>query len=98
MIVGKTETSVHHPTEVKWALWAKAYQSEEIIRKSEWTSITGDFWKIPHDNRVTFYFLAPLSDPTNLIKVRTFLLHFRKIEGTTMETGRRMPDFTTNFE
>ena len=58
---------------------------EEIIRKSEWTSITGGFWKIPHDNRVTFCFLAPLSDPTILIKVRNFLLHFHKIEGTTME-------------
>ena len=58
---------------------------EEIIRMSEWTSITGDLWKIPHDNRVTFCFLAPLSDPTILIQVRNFLLHFHKIEGSTME-------------
>lgn len=57
---------------------------EEEIRTSEWTSVTGEFWRIPHDNRVTFCFLAALCDPTILIKVRNFLLHFHKLEGTTL--------------
>jgi hypothetical protein len=60
---------------------------EEAIRKSEWTSITGGCWRIPHDNRVTFCFLAPLSDSTILIKVRNFLLHFHRPEESEMQRG-----------
>ena len=53
---------------------------EVVARNGEWTSITGDCWKIPNDNRVSFCF-PPWSDPKTLIQVRSFLLHFHKPEG-----------------
>lgn len=53
---------------------------EKIARDIEWTSITGDCWKIPNDNRITFCFLAPSSDPKTLVRVRNFLFHFHKSE------------------
>lgn len=59
----------------------------KVARKSDWTSITGHCWMVPHDNRVTFCFLAPLSDSTILSKVRNFLLYFHKPEETEMQRG-----------
>lgn len=53
---------------------------EAFIRADEWTSITGIIWKIPNDNRVSFCFLAPWSDPQTLVQVRNFLFHFHKSE------------------
>jgi hypothetical protein len=52
--------------------------SHTIERDSEWTSIMGNCWKIPNDNRVSFCFLAPWSDPNTLVQVRNFLFHFHK--------------------
>jgi hypothetical protein len=51
---------------------------DEVARKFEWTSITGNCWKIPQDNRVTLSFLGYISDAATLVQVRNFLLHFHK--------------------
>ncbi|KAH7304366.1 hypothetical protein BKA65DRAFT_206366 [Rhexocercosporidium sp. MPI-PUGE-AT-0058] len=61
---------------------------DEVIRNSEWTAITADCWKIPHDNRVSFCFLSPASDPTILIKVRNFLSLFHRPEDTEIMKGK----------
>lgn len=59
---------------------------EIIARDGEWTSITGDCWKIPNDNRVSFCF-PPWVDPKTLIQVRNFLLHYHKPKGNGHPKG-----------
>lgn len=61
---------------------------EEAIRSSEWTSLTVDCWKIPHDNRVSFCFLSPVSDPTILIKVQNFLSLFHRPDDSEIRKGK----------
>jgi len=51
---------------------------EALAWDIEWTSITGDCWKIPNDNRVSFCFLAAGSETKQLFQVRNFLFHFHK--------------------
>jgi len=36
--------------------------AEDAIRSTEWTSVVGECWKIPHDNRINFCFRAGMSD------------------------------------
>ncbi|CZR54582.1 uncharacterized protein PAC_04466 [Phialocephala subalpina] len=60
---------------------------EAIARDLAWTSITGECWKIPNDNRVTFCFLAPGSDTKTLVRVRNFLFHFHKPKSKEVAKG-----------
>jgi len=60
---------------------------ESIARDSEWTSIIGNCWKIPNDNRVSFCFLAPASDPKTLVQIRNFLFHFHKSDTQRLSRG-----------
>lgn len=56
----------------------------EIARSVEWTTIIGDCWRIPHDNRVTLCFPGLLEDTTSLIQVRNFLSHFHRSRSSSL--------------
>jgi hypothetical protein len=60
---------------------------EAISHALEWTSITGHCWKIPNDNRVSFCFLAPLSDEKTLVQVRKFLFDYHKSDSNGPPKG-----------
>jgi hypothetical protein len=51
---------------------------EDAARRSEWVSLAGECWRIPHDNRVNLCFLAPLTDIITPVRVRNFLIHFHR--------------------
>jgi hypothetical protein len=60
---------------------------ETISHALEWTSITGHCWKIPNDNRVSFCFLAPLSDEKTLVQVRKFLFDYHNSDSNGPPKG-----------
>jgi hypothetical protein len=60
-----------------------------VAREIEWTSLVGDFWKIPHDNRLNFCFRAPPpDDEETLVHVRNFLYHFHRQEYSRFPNGK----------
>jgi hypothetical protein len=61
--------------------------AEDAIRNIEWTSVIGDCWRIPHDNRVNFSFRAPLSDIATAVRVRNFLSNLHRQEHSDRPKG-----------
>jgi hypothetical protein len=60
---------------------------EEVNRNTEWTSLIGDLWKIPHDNRINFCFRASTSDFANTVRVRNFVSHFHRLDSSDAPKG-----------
>jgi hypothetical protein len=52
--------------------------ADDAIRNGEWSSIVGDCWRIPHDNRINFCFRAGMSDSDCVVRVRNFVSHFHR--------------------
>lgn len=51
---------------------------DDSLRNIEWTSIVGECWKIPYDNRIDLCFRAPMDDNMAVLRVRNFMSYFHK--------------------
>ena len=66
------------------------YSLKESERRLAWSSLVGECWQIPHDNRVSLCFLgtnAP-TDPVLLSRVRNFLHYFHDSHANESPRGR----------
>ena len=59
----------------------------DALRNIEWTSIIGDCWRIPHDNRINFTFRGPDSDFGAVVRVRNFVSGFHRQEHSDSPKG-----------
>ena len=60
---------------------------EEINRNIEWTSVIGELWRIPCDNRINFCFGASASDFADVVRVRNFVSHFHRLDSFDAPKG-----------
>jgi hypothetical protein len=60
---------------------------EDALRNIEWTSVVGDCWKIPYDNRINLCFRAPMADIAAVVRVRNFVSHFHRPEFSDSPKG-----------
>jgi hypothetical protein len=56
-------------------------------RNIVWTSVIGDCWRIPHDNRINFSFRGPDSDFGAIVRVRNFVSGFHRQEHSDAPKG-----------
>jgi hypothetical protein len=61
--------------------------AEDSIRNSEWAAAIGEFWKIPHDNRINFCFRAGMSGPASVLRVRNFVCKFHNSSAPNSPKG-----------